>query len=293
MFFPTPYTLSLADWKLHLISDGRFRLDGGAMFGVVPKTLWSPVIEPDEKNRIPMALNCLLIQAAGKTILVDTGIGAKEDDKFREIYRMDPVGTLLQQMQLCGVKNTDVDWVINTHLHFDHCGGNTVHDGEGERPTFPNATYFVQRGEMEAARHPDVRSRASYVSRNWESTVPALQLLDGNCELMSGISVFLSPGHTAYHQSVQVERDGQVVVFLGDLMPTIHHISVPWIMGYDLYPLISMDTKKTLLPRMASEQWLLIFEHEPFQPVGRVHGEGRKFVFDAQSDSSGVRDGGN
>ncbi|MBI2821735.1 MAG: MBL fold metallo-hydrolase, partial [Acidobacteria bacterium] len=233
MTLPTPYSFSLGGWKLHLVSDGCFWLDGGAMFGVVPKVLWSRVIEPDERNRIPLALHCLLIETGDRIILVDTGIGTKEDSKFLDIYRVDPAGALLEQLELCGVQDTDIDWVINTHLHFDHCGGNTLGGAGAERPTFPNATYFVQRGEMEQARFPDERSRASYRRKNWESVGSAFELLEGDCELMPGISVFVSPGHTARHQSVRVQRGGEVAVFLGDIIPTVHHVALPWVMGYD------------------------------------------------------------
>jgi glyoxylase-like metal-dependent hydrolase (beta-lactamase superfamily II) len=279
MFLTTPYSFSLGDWKLHLVSDGRFRLDGGAMFGVVPKVLWSRVIEPDEKNRIPMGLNCLLIQTGEKQILVDTGIGTKEDAKFRDIFRMEPYGTLLPQLQGLGVGSEDIDWVINTHLHFDHCGGNTVTEDRRERPAFPKATYFVQHGEMEAARFPNERNRASYLARNWELIGRQWQLLEGDCELMPGLSVFVTPGHTAHHQSVMVERKGQRVVFLADIMPTIHHIALPWIMGFDLYPVTTLETKKKLLPRIVDENWLLIFEHEAFRPLGRIYREGEKYLF--------------
>lgn len=278
--FTTPRSFTLGDWKLHLITDGRFWLDGGAMFGVIPKVLWSRVIECDERNRIPLALNCFLIQTGAMNVLIDTGVGTKEDEKFRDIYRLEQDGLLLHELERLGVKNTDINWVINTHLHFDHCGGNTVCEGDQVRPTFPKATYFVQRGELEAARCPDERSRASYMSKNWESIGSSLQSLDGDCELMRGISVFLSPGHTACHQSVRVERAGRVLVFLGDIMPTVNHIRLPWIMGYDLYPVTTLETKKNLLPQMADEKWLLIFEHEAFHPIGHVgREESGKYCF--------------
>ncbi len=254
------------------------------MFGVIPKVLWSRVIESDEKNRIPMGLNCLLVQTGEKNILIDTGIGAKEDAKFRDIFRIDPVGALLPQLQAVEVGPQNIDWVINTHLHFDHCGGNTVLDGDGARPTFPRATYFVQRGEMEAARFPNERSRASYLAKNWESIGSNFELLDGDCELLPGFSVFVTPGHTAHHQSVQVERAGKVVVFLADIMPTVNHIALPWIMGFDLYPVTTLETKKKLLPRMAEEDWLLIFEHEAFRQMGRVYRDGNKYLFNEQAD---------
>ncbi|MBI4455221.1 MAG: MBL fold metallo-hydrolase [Acidobacteria bacterium] len=254
------------------------------MFGVIPKALWSRVIESDEKNRIPLALNCLLIQAGEKNILVDTGAGTKENAKFRDIYRADPVGMLLPQLEHLGVKDVDIHWVINTHLHFDHCGGNTRYDGAQERPAFPKATYFVQRGEMEAARFPNERNRASYLSRNWACIGSRFELLDGECELMPGISVFPSPGHTAHHQSVRVEREGRVVVFLGDVMPTVNHIALPWIMSYDLYPVTTLETKKRLLSQMVDEEWLSIFEHEAFRPLGRVCREEDKFLFEEAQD---------
>jgi glyoxylase-like metal-dependent hydrolase (beta-lactamase superfamily II) len=274
----------MGDWKLHLLSDGRFWLDGGAMFGVIPKVLWSRVIQSDEKNRIPLGLNSLLIQTPEKTVLVDTGIGAKEDAKFRDIFRIDQGSTLISQLEAVGVAAEDIDCVINTHLHFDHCGGNTMIAGDQIRPTFARATYLVQRGEMEAARFPNERSRASYLAKNWESIGASFELLDGDAELLPGISVFVTPGHTAHHQSVRVERAGKVLVFLADIMPTVNHIALPWIMGFDLYPVTTLATKKKLLPRMAEENWLLVFEHEAFRPVGRVYRDGDKYLFKEEAD---------
>lgn len=274
-----PRTIHLGNWKLHLVSDGRFWLDGGAMFGVIPKPLWSRVIACDERNRIPLGLNCLLIQTGESNILVDTGIGTKEDAKAKEIYRMEPAGILMEQLAAVGVSPGDIDWVINTHLHFDHCGGNTARVGNTERPAFPNATFFVQAGEMHDARNSNERNRASYLPRNWESIGSKWELLQGDVNLARGISVFETPGHTAHHQSVRVEKDGKTVVFLADVMPTIHHISLPWIMGYDLYPMTTLESKRKLLPRMVDENWLLIFEHEAFKPVGRVVKDAGKHVF--------------
>jgi glyoxylase-like metal-dependent hydrolase (beta-lactamase superfamily II) len=243
------------------VEGGLQRLDGGAMFGVVPRTLWKTRIEPDDRNRIPLAMRCLLVEHGDGLVLIDTALGNKEDPKFLDIYGVENQGLegatqLEDALASAGFLPRDVRWVINTHLHFDHAGGNTTMDPELEndprrhiRPTFPNATYVVQRGELEFARHTNERTRASYLAHNFEpiATADRWRLIEGDTELLPGISLRLTPGHVPFHQAVIIQDGGDTAVFVGDLFPTSAHLPLPWIMGYDLEPLRTLESKRALL----------------------------------------------
>jgi glyoxylase-like metal-dependent hydrolase (beta-lactamase superfamily II) len=271
------------------LEGGRQRLDGGAMFGVVPKPLWERRIPADRRNRIPLALRCLLIEHPDGLVLVDTGLGNKEDAKFHDIYGVENAGasgaTRLEDALLdLGYRPEEVRWVINTHLHFDHAGGNTRTAGRQDGKTagavelaFPNATYVVQRRELEFAGHTNERTRASYLPHNWEPVAAAgrWRLLDGDAEVLPGISVRLTPGHVPFHQSVLVRDRHETACFLGDIIPTSAHLPLPWIMGYDLEPLRTLETKRALLPQAASEGWRLVFEHDPVVAHGIARDEGK------------------
>ena len=273
----------------HALEAGRQALDGGAMFGVVPKPLWERRIAPDARNRIPLALRCLLVEHDDGLVLVDTGIGNKEDAKFRDIYAVDNEGAggrtrLEDTLAELGHTPADVRWVINTHLHFDHAGGNTyreaVDGGGGDaggaiRIAFPRATYVVQRRELEFARHTNERTAASYLVPNFEP-VP-FTLVDGAAEPLPGIRCLPTPGHVPYHQSVLVESAGERACFLADLVPTTAHLPLPWIMGYDLEPLVTLESKRRLYARAEAEGWLLCFEHDPTVVAGRLGREGKAF----------------
>jgi glyoxylase-like metal-dependent hydrolase (beta-lactamase superfamily II) len=279
---PLARTTTLGAIRLHTLEAGLQRLDGGAMFGVVPRPLWEKRIPPDERNRIPLALRCLLIEAPDALVLVDTGVGNKEGDRFRDIYGIENAGDptrLEDAIRATGHAPDDIDVVSSTHLHFDHAGGNTVLDPDGRiRPAFPRARHVVQRREYEFAGLPNERIRASYVARNYEPVADARlwDFVDGEAEVVPGVSVIPTPGHTPHHQSVLVRSDGETACFLADLVPTAAHLPLPWIMGYDLEPLVTLDTKRKLLERAAGEQWLLVFEHDPATPWGRlVPGEKR------------------
>ncbi len=265
--------MKLGAFEIYPVTDGRFRLDGGAMFGVVPKVLWERCCAADEVNRVPLSLTCLLIRAHGKNILVDTGLGSKEDRRFHQMFAVDRTPTLLESLDGHGLARHDIHMVINTHLHFDHAGGNTMTDGDGTVvSTFPRARYYVQRGEFEDAARANERTKASYRRDNFTpiAHVSQWEFLDGDTELLPGLTVLVTAGHTRCHQSVKIESEGQTALFLGDVIPTVSHVSLPYIMGYDLFPLQTLETKRDILDRAWQEQWLLLFEHDPSVQAGHV-----------------------
>ena len=264
--------MKLGAFDIQPVTDGRFRLDGGAMFGVVPKILWEKCCQPDEQNRIALGLNCLLIRAGRKNILVDTGLGDKEDAKFQEMFAVERIPTLRDSLKMQGLAPEDIHMVVNTHLHFDHAGGNTVRENGAIVPTFPRAKYFVQGGEYEDAARANERTRASYRRENFTPVahVDQWEFMDGETELVPGVSVVVTEGHTRHHQSIKIESEGQIAFYLGDLIPTVSHLPLPYIMGYDLYPLQTLETKRWVLDRALSENWLLVFEHDPRVLMGRV-----------------------
>lgn len=275
--------MKLGAFEIYPVTDGRFRLDGGAMFGVVPKALWQKCCPADELNRIPLSLTCLLIQAHGKNILVDTGLGDKEDAKFQSMFAVERTPTLQECLAQRRLSRDDIHLVINTHLHFDHAGGNTVTNGDGAvMPAFPKATYCVQQGEYDDALHANERTRASYRRDNFTPVMQLNQweLLHGDTELLPGITTVVTAGHTRFHQSVKVESEGRVAFFLGDLIPTVSHIPLPYIMGYDLDPIQTLDSKRWVLDQAFKENWLLLFEHDPLIQAGHVRkdGEGKYFL---------------
>jgi len=265
--------MKLGAFEIYPVTDGRFRLDGGAMFGVVPRVLWEKCCPADELNRIQLALNPLLIRAHGKNILVDTGLGNKLDIKVQDMFAVDRTPPLYDSLKEHGLAAEDIHMVINTHLHFDHAGGNTAqHNGRGVIPAFPKATYFVQQGEYEDAVLANERTKASYRQENFApiAQVHQWEFLKGDTELLPGLSVMVTHGHTAHHQAVKIESEGRVALYLGDLIPTVSHLPLPYIMGYDLYPLQTLETKRKVLDRAFQEKWLLIFEHDPRVQMGYV-----------------------
>ena len=270
---------------VHAIQAGWQRLDGGAMFGVVPKPLWERRIRPDERNRITLGMRCLLVEHERGLLLVDSGIGTKEDAKFRDIYgveNLDAEGRSWLEAGLAalGRRPADVAMVINTHLHFDHAGGNTIVDGSGAvRPAFPNARYVVQAGEYHYATHTNERTAASYFARNFVPLHEAgrLDLVDGEREIVPGVRLIPTPGHVPHHQSVRLDSGGERALFLGDLVPTAAHLPLPWIMGYDVEPLVTLESKRRVLRQALDERWRLIFEHDAVVPWGRVREDGKGY----------------
>lgn len=292
-------SFTLGSFRCHLLEGGVQRLDGGAMFGVVPKPLWSRRAAPDERNRILLALRCLLIEHPDGLVLVDTGVGNKEDAKFHEIYGIENAGhrgpTQLEDALLeTGHRPEEIRWVINTHLHFDHAGGNSARQlavGRGQsggeptghsplptpRLSFPNATYVVQEKELEFARQVNERTRASYLPPNFEPVAAAgrWRLIAGDTEILPGIRSRLTPGHVPWHQSIVVESGGETAVFLGDLVPTSAHLPLAYIMGYDLEPLRTLESRRALYRDAVAGGWWFVFEHDPRVALGRVVAEGK------------------
>lgn len=259
------------------LSAGRFWLDGGTMFGVVPKTLWGKLSDPDDRNRIPQPLPSLLVRGQGKTWLIETGIGNKLPDKMKEIYRHEGADDLDRSLAEVGVSHDEVDGVLVTHLHQDHVGGATRRvDGRTEL-TFPNARLYVQRQEWEDALHPDGQTAAGYrTEENIEPLAKAgvVDLLDGDTEVAPGIRVEASPGHTRGHQSIFVEGRGQTACFMGDLVPSRNHLRPIYIMAYDIYPRETFLNKQAFLERAVEEDWLVVFSHDD-APWGRVRRDER------------------
>ena len=264
--------MKLGKFDIQPVTDGRFRLDGGAMFGVVPKVLWEKCCQPDDQNRIQLGLNCLLIRTGRKNVLIDTGMGDKEDAQFQKMFAVERIPTLRDSLKVQGLGPEDIHMVVNTHLHFDHAGGNTVREEGSVVPTFPRAKYVVQRGEYEDAARANERTRASYRRENFTPVahVDQWEFVDGETEVLPGVTVVVTEGHTRCHQSIKIESEGQVAFYLGDLIPTVSHLPLPYIMGYDLYPLQTLETKRWVLDRALNENWLLVFEHDPRVLMGRV-----------------------
>ncbi len=283
---PLLQTRKIGSWTVHAIQAGGQMLDGGAMFGVVPKALWERRIPADARNRIPMGMRCLLIEHEVGLILIDTGAGNKETEKFYDIYGIENAGgeerTALEAgIRAAGHRPEDVALVINTHLHFDHGGGNTCREADGSvRLSLPNARYIVQRGEYEFATHTNERTAASYFPHNFVPVHEAgrFDLVGGEREIVRGITVVPTPGHVPFHQGVLLESAGERAFYLADLVPTAAHLPLPWIMGYDLEPLVTLETKRRLLERAAKERWLVIFEHDATNAWGRVGHDGKSYT---------------
>ena len=261
-----PSAMKFGDLEIFLLSDGLFRLDGGAMFGVVPRVLWERTDVPDEKNRILMGLNSLLIIRGAERILIDCGVGDKFDAKFGNMFGIQREQTLLDRLVALSLQPEDITHVILTHLHFDHIGWSTRRNARGEIvPAFPNATYYCQQGEYEVALDPDPRSKASYIQDNFVPLVQhgVLKFLEGTGEILPGIEGLVTGGHTRDHMIIKAYSGGKTVCFLADLAPTTSHLRTPYVMGYDLYPAQTMLIKPKVLQQAFEEQWLLVFEHAP------------------------------
>jgi glyoxylase-like metal-dependent hydrolase (beta-lactamase superfamily II) len=270
------HRLTLGDFELTSVSDGTYPLDGGALFGVIPKVMWSRRVEAagfavDDRNYVTTGLNSLLIRTGKQTVLVETGIGNKLSERMVKFFGQP--AKLIQNLAAAGVAPEDVDIVINTHLHFDHCGWNTVRDKTGKiAPTFPRAKYFAPEGEWQYARRPSERDLISYLTDNYDPLVASGQmtLLKGGEEIVPGISVKTFRGHTAHMQAVIVQSGGKTACYISDLIPTTAHIDITWGMAFDLYPLDTIESRKQYYAQAIPEKWLTVFTHDAKTPWAYV-----------------------
>ncbi|PYS92634.1 MAG: MBL fold metallo-hydrolase [Acidobacteria bacterium] len=264
----------LGDYRIEVVPDTEFRLDGGAMFGVVPRALWARVAPPDEENRVRLNANCLFVEAGRERILIETGIGDKWSAKQCVMYGIERERTLVESVKaITGYGADEITVVVNTHLHFDHAGGNTTKAASGRIvPTFPNARYLVARAEFAHAEAPHERDRASYLPENWMPMFERgqLELQPDVYEIVPGLVLETVPGHSRTMQCVRLTRAGRTLYGFADLVPTRAHVPFAWVMGYDLYPVETLEAKKRLLPQAAREGWLCLFYHDPDMPLGHV-----------------------
>ena len=286
---PILETTRVGAWRVHAIFGGLQRLDGGAMFGVVPKPLWERRIAPDARNRIPLAMRSLLVEHDAGLVLIETGAGNKESERFRDVYGIENEGTagptaLEDGIRSAGFRPEDVSYVINTHLHFDHAGGNTYRgDDGGVHLAFPRARYVVQRGEYAFATSTNERTAASYLAHNFVPVMEAgrFDLVEGRVELLPGLELLPTPGHVPFHQAVLMRSKGEAALYAADLVPTAAHLALPWIMGYDVEPLITLETKRRVLRQALDEGWLVVFDHDPVTAWSRIAHDGKAYVLAA------------
>jgi glyoxylase-like metal-dependent hydrolase (beta-lactamase superfamily II) len=283
--------MQFGDYRVEVVPDGEFRLDGGAMFGVVPRALWQRVAPPDELNRVLLNANCLYVEGAGERILIETGMGDKWTPRQSEMYGIRRERTLGASLRaITGRAPEDVTVVVNTHLHFDHAGGNTRLGDEGRAvASFPNARYFVSKGEHAHAESPHERDRASYLPENWRPLAESgqLELKPADYEVVPGLNLFTVAGHSRTMQCVRLESGGRTLFGFADLVPTRAHVPAAWGMGYDLYPVETLEAKRSLLPQAAREGWLCLFYHDADAPLCRIveeDGRMRAVGFEKEQD---------
>jgi len=253
---------TIGSFELTALSDGTYFLDGGGFFGVIPKTLWSRKVTSDDRNRVVSGLNSILVRTGEKNVLIDTGIGNKLSEKMVEIFGQP--AKLLENLSAAGVAPEQIDVVINTHLHFEHCGWNTIRQNGTVKPTFPKATYYVQEGEWRHA-HEGQRDSVSYLNENYDPLVESgqMKLLRGNQEIVPGISAEVFSGHTRDMQAVLIQSGGKTACYISDLIPTSSHLDLNWVMAFDLYPVESIESRKRYYSRAIPENWLTMFTHDP------------------------------
>jgi glyoxylase-like metal-dependent hydrolase (beta-lactamase superfamily II) len=271
---------TIGDFELTIFSDGKYLLDGGAFFGVVPKVMWAKKVNVDDKNRVLTGLNSLLVRTGDRNILIETGIGNKLSERMIRFYGQP--AELLDNMSAGGISPDDIDIVINTHLHFDHCGWNTIRTNDRIVPTFPKAKYYVQEGEWQHACRQFERDRISYITDNYDPLINTgqMELLRGDREIIPGISVRVFRGHTAYMQAVIIAGSGRKACYISDLIPTRAHIDLTWGMSFDLFPIDTIESKKKYYAESIPEKWLTVFTHDPELPWAYVErdAEGKLLV---------------
>lgn len=255
--------MNLGDFELTAVSDGLYRLDGGAFFGIVPKSMWSKKVQADENNLVPVGLNSIVVRTGEQTILIETGIGNKLSEKMQKIYGQP--AKLLENLAAAGISPEEIDVIINSHLHFDHCGWNTVRHGGKIVPTFPKATYYAPEGEWLHGHKPLERDAISYIGENYDPLVESgqMKLLCGDQEIVPGVSVRVFPGHTETMQAIILQSGGKTACYISDLIPTTAHLDLTWGMAFDLFPVQTIESKKKYYAQAIPEKWLTMFTHDP------------------------------
>jgi glyoxylase-like metal-dependent hydrolase (beta-lactamase superfamily II) len=270
--------LTIGGTEVIRLLDGTLRVDGGAMFGVVPRTLWASKAAPDRDNRITLAMNCYLVRTPGANVLLDTGVGPDVGRRYADFYSIDRRPGLLEALAALGLAPGDIDFVVNSHLHFDHCGGNTLKTaGAAWAPAFPRARYVIRRGEWEQALDPVGRDRPSYRPERLKPLAGTrrLELIESDGPVTSGVETVILAGHTAFHQGIKVSAAGRTFFYAGDAVPTRAHVDLDYIMSFDLYPVETFAAKKALLERAEAEGWVLGFSHDLAVPFGALKRAGR------------------
>ena len=274
--------MKFGDYRVEIVPDCEFRLDGGAMFGVVPRNLWAKFCPPDDQNRIRMSMNCVFIETASERILIETGIGDKWSAKHRAMYGIDRKQPLAESVEaITGTRAQQVTIVLNTHLHFDHAGGNTIQDQAGTaRAQFPNARYYISQAEYDHAESPTDRDKASYFPENWRPLKDSgqLELKPETYEVVPGLTMETISGHNRSMQCWRLQQGGKTLFGFADLVPMRAHVPFAWVMGYDLYPVETVEAKKRLLPLAAREDWTCLFYHDPENPLARIVEQDGKFI---------------
>jgi glyoxylase-like metal-dependent hydrolase (beta-lactamase superfamily II) len=272
-------SISLGDFELTVVSDGNYLGDGGAFFGVIPKVMWQRKAKPDDMNRITVSCNSIIVRTGKQTILIETGIGNKLSEKTKSFYF--PQEKLLESLHAANVAPEEIDIVINSHLHFDHCGWNTVYKDGKAVATFPNAKYYAPKGEWEHGKLQTERDRVSYISDNYDPLINSgqMQLIEGNVEIAPGISVEIWPGHTRNMWAVFIRSGGKTACYISDLIPTTWHLDVAWAMAYDLYPLEVLENRKRYYARAIPEKWLTLFTHDPEIPWAYIERTDNKLTY--------------
>jgi glyoxylase-like metal-dependent hydrolase (beta-lactamase superfamily II) len=269
------HRLTLGDFELIAVSDGTYRLDGGAFFGVVPKVMWEKKVKADAENYVPVGLNSVVVRTGQQTVLIETGIGNKLPERLIKIFGQP--AKLLDNLNAVGISPEDIDIVINTHLHFDHCGWNTMIKDGRIVPTFPKAKYYAPEGEWQHGRLQLERDAISYMSENYDPLIKTgqMELLQGDQEIVPGISVRVFPGHTLHMQAVIIESGSQTACYISDLIPTSAHIDLTWVMAFDLLPLRTIESRKRYYAQSIPEKWLTMFTHDPNVPWAYVEKDER------------------
>ena len=278
-------SLSLGNCQLFFLHDGTFSIDCGALFGIVPKIIWEKIVKADEMNRCEISINPLLVKTPDHYVLIDPGLGDKYSDKMRFIYNIKNHRSIEQSLSEIGLKPEDIDIVIATHAHFDHNGAGTKANEHGEIvPTFPNATYYFQKGEWEDANNPDERTRATYLKENFAPLQQhgLVELIDGDTQILPQMRVEKTGGHTRHHQMVIIESDGKTAVYPGDILPSSHHLPIPYVMALDLYPVEVMEAKRKLYQRAIDGNWLICIDHGEEVRAGYIRFDGKKYSFESK-----------